>query len=144
MLIGQYHTKLSNKGRTAIPAKFRKDLGTKVVISRWYENSLAVFSESAWEKILDLAVGGTLLTESARDTERFLMGQAYESELDDQGRLVIPSNLREYASLKDEIVFLGLKNRAEIWSKEDWINREQEITKHASQLIEQVQKSKWD
>lgn len=143
MLVGQFETKISFKGRTALPSRFRKELGNKIVISRWYEKSLAIFSENAWLKILDLAVGGSLITEASRDTERFLLGGAYEIELDAQGRLIIPAKLREFSELSTDVIFIGLKNRVEVWSKSNWTIREKEVEKHAGQLIEQVQKSKW-
>ncbi len=143
MLVGQFESKISEKGRTALPARFRKELGQNLIISRWYEKSLAIFSDVSWEKILDLAVGGSLITEAARDTERFLLGGAYEAELDAQGRLIIPAKLREYAELDKDAVFIGLKNRVEVWNKANWNLREKEVERHASQLIEQVQKSKW-
>lgn len=142
MLIGQYHTKVSNKGRTAFPARFRKELGDKIIITRWYEQSLAVFSPDAWEGILDLAVGGSLLTRPVRETERFLLGGAYEEELDLQGRFVIPLALREIAGIKEGIVFVGLKDRVEIWNKSKWEEKEKEITSKAEQLIEDVQRAK--
>lgn len=144
MLVGQFESKISIKGRTALPSRFRKELGEKIIVSRWYEKSLAIFSENSWEKILDLAVGGSLITEPARDTERFLLGGAYEAVLDAQGRLVIPIKLRQYAELESDAIFIGLKNRVEVWSKSNWQVREKEVEKHASQLIEQVQKSKWN
>ncbi|HBL52229.1 MAG: division/cell wall cluster transcriptional repressor MraZ [Candidatus Blackburnbacteria bacterium RIFCSPHIGHO2_02_FULL_39_13] len=141
MLIGQYHTKISNKGRTAVPARFRKELGDKVVITRWYEQSIAIFSPKAWERILDLAVGGSLLTRPVRETERFLLGGAYEEELDAQGRIVIPLPLREIAQISEEIVFVGLRDRVEIWNKSIWEEKEKEISGKAELLIEEVQKS---
>ena len=139
MLLGQYHTILNHKGRTAIPAKFRKVLGQTVIISRWYEKSLAVFSLSSWEKIVNNAVGESFLIRPARETERFLLGGAYEIELDDQGRLVIPTPLREYSKLDEEIVFVGLGERVEVWNKERWQKQEEEITGRAEELIEEVQ-----
>lgn len=142
MLIGQHHTILSNKGRTAIPARFRKVLGSSIVIARWYERSLAIFSQSAWERIINLAVGDSLITRPARDTERFLLGGAYDVDLDDQGRFVIPGPLRDYAQLSEEIVFVGLGERVEVWGKEHWLRQEEEITSRAEELIEEVQKTK--
>ncbi|MAG59443.1 cell division/cell wall cluster transcriptional repressor MraZ [Candidatus Woesebacteria bacterium] len=142
MLIGQYHTKISSKGRTALPSRFRRYLGRKVVISRWYEGSLAVFSNTAWERVLDKALGEALLTGPTRDTERFLLGGAYEIELDAQGRFVAPGPLRKYAGLEDEVVFIGLRSRVEVWSRNRWKEKEIEVTKNAEKLIEHVQKVK--
>ncbi len=142
MLIGQYHTKISGKGRTAVPARFREELGEAIVVSRWYEGSLAVFAQKAWERMLEMAVGGSLLTRPTRETERFLLGGAYEIMLDAQGRFVVPPPLREYAHLVNEVVFVGLKDRAEVWNKEDWTAKEADITKRAEKLIEEVQQVK--
>ncbi|MBI4033041.1 MAG: division/cell wall cluster transcriptional repressor MraZ [Candidatus Blackburnbacteria bacterium] len=142
MLIGQYHTRLSGKGRTAVPVRFREELGETIVVSRWYEGSLAIFAQKAWERMLEVAVGGSLLTRPTRETERFLLGGAYEIRLDAQGRFVIPRPLREYARLTNEVVFVGLRDRAEVWNKKDWIAKEEDITKRAEKLIEEVQQTK--
>lgn len=139
MFLGQFHTKLSNKSRTAIPAKLRRELGGRAIISRWYEKSLAVWSSKAWEKLLNTALDETLLTRPARDTERFLLGGAQEFELDAQGRVVIPENLVEYAELGDEIVFIGIRDRIEIWAKKNWAEHETRISANAAGLIEELQ-----
>lgn len=140
MLIGQYHTKVSNKGRTAVPARFRKELGDNIIVTRWYEGPVAIFSQDAWERILNLAVGNSLLTRPTRDTERFLLGSAFEEELDDQGRFVIPQALREYAQVSEDIIFVGLKDRVEIWNKSRWEEKELEVAQKAEELLEEVQK----
>lgn len=142
MLLGQYYTKVDSKGRTALPARFRKELGMEIVICRWYEGSLAVFSPRSWEKVLEQALGKALLTRSARDTERFLLGGAYEAELDRQGRFIIQVPLREHAGLEKEVVFLGLRDRVEVWDKERWQKKEKGISRESEALIEKVQESK--
>lgn len=141
-MIGQYSTKIDNKGRTAVPVKFRKNLGEKLIVCRWYENSLALFSQEAWTRIIDIAVGESLLISQTRDTERFLLGGAFEVELDSQGRIILPQAARVYAQLENEIVFIGLKERVEVWSKKFWEKREREIIAAAGKLIEEVQKLK--
>lgn len=142
MLIGQYHTSISSKGRTAVPTRLRRDLGEVVIVTRWYEGSLALFSISSWEKIQKDILEGASLTGAFRGTERFLFGGAYEAELDEQGRFVIPQTLRIYAGFISKIVFLGIKDRVEIWDEGRWSKLEENITKRAEILIEQVQKEK--
>lgn len=142
MLIGQYYTKINSKGRTALPVKFRKELGEKLIVCRWYENSLALFAQISWERVIDVAVGESLLISQTRDTERFLLGGAFEIEPDSQGRIVLPQALRIHAKLGEEVVFIGLKDRVEIWSKGLWEARDREITTGAGKLIEEVQKLK--
>lgn len=142
MLIGQYNTKLTDKGRVAIPFRFRNELGENLIVTRWYERSLALFNIESWNKIIDLAVGESLLTTPARETERFLLGGAYEIETDSQGRFIIPQALRTYAQIESEIVFVGLRDRIEMWDKKLWTQKEEEITQKAEELIREVQENK--
>lgn len=138
MLIGQYLGKISSKGRVALPKKFRQVLGDEVVLARWYENCLVVVSKTAWEKILQDFTGGRAVTLPARDTDRFLLGGAFEVELDAQGRFVVPQALRAYADLKDEIIFAGLHDRVEIWDKVLWEKHERKLLQRAPELAERL------
>ena len=114
MLKGQYQHNIDSKGRLAIPQKIREELGGQFVICQGLDNCLFVYSQESWENI------ETRLSEfpmSARDAQRFVMSSAMEAEVDVQGRVVIPSHLREYAGLEKEITVLGVGARAEIWDK---------------------------
>jgi MraZ protein len=143
VLIGQYEANISSKRRVAIPKKFVSQLGKKVIIARWYEQCLVLVSEDDWKMILDKLTGKSdILTTPVRDTDRFIMGSAFETVPDNQGRVVIPELLRKYAKLKTELIFLGLGNRVEIWDKEDWIKREKIIQDNAVLLLEEYAKSK--
>lgn len=142
MLIGQFHTKLTNKDRIAVPVKFRAILGKNLIVCRWYEKSLSIFSPSSWNKVLDLAIGESLLTAPARETERFLLGGAWEIELDNQGRFVLPRELKSYAQIEKEMVFLGLGDRVEIWEANLWRKKDEEIVERAEELIKEVQETK--
>lgn len=138
MLIGSFVQKMDIKGRTALPSKFRKELGQEVVLARWYEGSVAIFAVPSWNKIVEQATRGLVVTSPSRDTERFLLGGAYEIALDAQGRLVVPQALREHGGLAVEVVFVGLANRVELWAKTAWEEREKHVIEHAEELIEKV------
>ena len=142
MFIGQYKSKLTDKGRIVIPSRFRGELGSPLIVCRWYEGCLSIFTSESWKKIIDLAVGETLLTSPARDTERFLLGGAFEVDLDNQGRFVLPQALREYAQIVSELVFVGLRDRIEVWDLGHWDKRDKEIISQAEDLIRQVQETK--
>ncbi len=143
MLIGQYYTKLTEKGRCALPKKFRGQLGDKAIIAKWYEGCLIVVGKASWVALLTKLTGKSeIITGPVRDTDRFILGSAFEYETDSQGRFVIPKVLRDYAALGEEIVFVGLGNRVEIWSKESWVEREAYIQKHASELVEKLAKAR--
>lgn len=139
MLIGSYVQRIDLKGRVALPSRFKKELGLEVILSRWYERSLAVFSKKAWEEMISV-VTTSVITSPARDTERFLLGGAFEIVLDAQGRFVIPPTLRDHASLKEvkEVVFVGLNKRIEVWSRKNWEEREKRIVERAEELIEEA------
>lgn len=138
MLVGQYFQKLSEKGRTALPSRFKKEVGIKIILSRWYEGSLAIFNINSWKSIVERVTQDTVLGVPLRETERFLLGGAYEIVLDNQGRFVIPPALRSYAGLGKEVVFLGLGARIEVWNKERWMEHEKSVIGRAEEMIEKV------
>ncbi len=139
MLLGLYEAKLTDKGRLALPKKFRKQLGENVIIARWYETCLVVVGKKEWEELLSKLTGkAEFITRPVRDTDRFILGSAFEVDLDKQGRFVVPRLLKDYAGLRSEVVFLGLGNRVEIWSKKNWSVRENAIQKQAESLVEKI------
>lgn len=120
MLIGQYEGRVDEKGRTALPKKFRAILGDKLIVTLGYENSLIVVSEQNWKQLLEGTEGRPFIDSATRETQRFLLGGASGVELDDKGRFVLPSYLREFGQVKEDVVFLGLSKYIEIWDKKRW------------------------
>lgn len=121
MFIGRYSSRVGAKGRIAVPIKLREGLGASAIISQGYEKSLLLMPKTTWNQLTSFLSNQPLtLSSDLRDTERFLFGSAFEAEFDDQGRIVVPQELRRYAELTDEAVFLGVGNRVEIWSRENW------------------------
>lgn len=142
MLVGQYIQKLSGKGRVALPSRFKKEVGKRIILSRWYEGSLAIFSPEAWHEVVERVTKDSVLGVPLRVSERFLLGGAYEITLDEQGRFVVPPPLRNYAGMKDEVVFVGLGKRVEVWEKKLWEAEEKEIVEKAEEMIEKVTREK--
>lgn len=141
MLLGRYYTKISMKGRLALPSRFRKIIGQKLIIARWYENCLVVVSKKNWDSFTKrITLTNELLTKSLRGIDRFVLGSSFEVEIDSQGRFVIPRFLRDFAKLKGEIIFLGLSDRIEIWDKQIWEEYEKEIEKKAYKNLEDLKK----
>jgi MraZ protein len=135
MLIGHYVGRINEKGRVALPAKFRQFLGERVVVARWYENCLAVVAEKDWERLVT-GLGEQRLVSAARDTDRFLLSGAFEIDLDGQGRFVVPSVLREYANLAGEVVFAGVGDRVEIWEKGKFDSYQTALVGRAAEVVE--------
>lgn len=143
MLVGQYCAVITEKGRLAIPARFRREVGRKLVIAKWLEGCLVAISQARFNTIVENLIGKhEIATLSVRETERFLLGSAFEVELDAQGRFVVPAVLKDYAALTHEVVFIGLGNRFEIWSKEAWYKKESQLQQEAEKMIERLAEGK--
>lgn len=139
MLLGTYYGVLSPKRRTAVPSTFRKVLGQKLIVAKWYEGCLVLVGDEGFSALLKRLTGKSdTVTAPVRDTDRFILGSAFTLEADGQGRVVIPEILANYAMLGSEIVFIGLNDRVEIWNKEAWAKREVEVSKNASELLEKI------
>lgn len=122
MLIGQYEARVGAKNRVAFPKRFREILGDTLIITQGYEHSLIVVSQERWQALLEGTEGTSFLQSEARHTQRFLLGTASNVQLDSKGRFIIPSYLREFAKIKDTVVFVGLSRFVEVWDKEAWIS----------------------
>lgn len=136
MLLGQCEGKVGAKGRLSLPKKFRNFLGDKLIITKGYENSLIIVSQEGWKTLLEGTEGRPFIEQEARETQRFLLGGAAFAELDDKGRFIILPYLREFAEIKDEVVFVGLHRFVELWDKKKW----EEYNKNLEKNIDIVAK----
>jgi len=123
MYLGYFTSHCSAKNQLTYPGKFRKLTGEKLLITTWFEKSLLILPFERGNEI----IGGILKETSAllpevRDLERFLYGNAEEITLDLKNRFVIPRNLREYAQIQKNAVFLGISERIELWDEETYRN----------------------
>lgn len=119
MFIGEYQHNLDQKGRLAVPAKFRKELrGT--IITRGLDRCLFVFNKAEWETLAKKLIALPLSQANSRAFVRLMLAGAMEAPLDFQGRILVPDYLRQYADLKKSATIAGLYNRIEIWDEEKW------------------------
>jgi len=117
MFKGEYQHSIDTKGRIIVPSKYREGLGEKFVITKGLDHCLCAYPMSEWEVFEEKL---RQLPSKAVKIVRFFTSGACDCELDSQGRIMIPSNLREYAGLEKEIVSIGVVNKIEIWNKERW------------------------
>lgn len=122
MLLGEYNHNIDEKGRVSVPAKFREDLGTSFIVTKGLDECLFAYSKDEWIKFEEKLKSLPLTNTNARNFVRFFFSGATECEVDKQGRINIPQNLREYASLSKELCIIGVSTRVEIWNKEKWEN----------------------
>lgn len=120
MFIGEYQHSLDSKGRIIIPSKFRDDLGPIFIMTKGLDNCLFVYPKNEWQVLEEKLKSLPLTNRDARAFVRFFFAGATECELDKQGRILIPSNLREHSKLEKEAVIIGVSTRVEIWSKSEW------------------------
>jgi MraZ protein len=121
MFMGEFEHSIDAKGRIIVPAKFRDDLGEEFVVTLGLDGCLFAYPKNEWE-IFAAEVRKLPGTKEARQLQRWFFGKAAACEADKQGRILIPQVLRESAGLEKDIVFVGVLNKIEIWSKERWEN----------------------
>ncbi len=120
MFMGTYQHSIDAKGRIIIPAKFREELGEEFILTKGLDNCIFVYPKAEWKR-LEIKLSQLSFTHAdARAFSRFFFSGAAESELDKQGRALIPGHLREYAAIDKEVVVIGVSSRVEIWDKNNW------------------------
>ncbi len=120
MFIGEFEHNIDAKGRLIMPSKFRADLGDEFVVTKGLDGCLFVYSMDEWSNIEKKIHETPMTTKDARKFMRFFFAGATNCEVDKQGRILLPQNLREHAGLEKEVVFAGVSTRIEIWSKAKW------------------------
>lgn len=139
MLLGTYQVKVAPGRRVFVPAPLRGDLKDNFIIARWYEGCLVLISFESWDALYKRLTGSQkIIVSPIRDTERFILGSAYQMAPDDQGRIVIPENLAGYANLTEEISFIGLGDRVEVWDTKIWEEKQKKLINVASEIIEKI------
>ncbi len=120
MFIGEFHHTLDDKGRLAIPVKFRAELAQGAVVTRGLDRSLFLYPKQAWEKLASKIAGLPLGQSDTRAFARLMLAGAMDAEVDKSGRVIIPEYLRHYAGLHKAVVVTGLYDRLEIWDEKAW------------------------
>ena len=122
MLMGEYHHSLDDKKRLIIPSKLREDLGDYVIVTRGLEDCLFVYSQNAWNDIVNKLKTLPFTKQDARSFTRLFLSGATVCEFDKQGRITLKEQNTNYASLIKDCVIVGVNDRLEICSKTNWDN----------------------
>ncbi|MCL4358295.1 MAG: division/cell wall cluster transcriptional repressor MraZ [Patescibacteria group bacterium] len=138
MLIGEYRHNLDQKGRIAIPAKFRNDLIPGLIITKGVDACLFGFPKTEWEKVVEKINKLPISQSNSRAFARLLLSGAFETEVDKQGRILIPENLRQYAGLSKRVVSVGIQNRIEIWDEKKWDEYKKTSEENAEEISERL------
>jgi MraZ protein len=136
MLRGEAQYALDGKGRVVIPPKFRTELGDRIVVTRWIDPCLAAFSPSGWQAVEEKLRSQPLVY---HDFVRLIFSAAEDCDLDRQGRIMLPTHLRQHAGITRDVTIVGVGSRLEIWNTQHWRRQLQELRKNKDRLAEQIQ-----
>jgi MraZ protein len=146
MLIGEYIHKIDAKSRISLPAKFRGEMGTKVVITPGLEQCLFVFTTDEWAKVSKRLSSSeddlSFLKSDKRSFNRYMFGRAAEVEVDSVGRILLPEFLKERIKLGSKAALVGVRDRVEIWNEDAWKEYKMEIEEGAADLAEKLGEEK--
>lgn len=139
MFMGEYNHTIDTKGRLIVPSKFREALGDEFVVTKGLDGCLFVYDNQEWSAFEEKLKALPLMNKESRKFVRFFLAGAANVEVDKQGRILIPSVLREFAQLDKDVVLVGVGSRIEIWSKTKWEDASEyddmeEIAEHMSEL----------
>ncbi len=138
MFIGEYQHNLDEKGRMAIPAKFRAKISEGAVITRGLDHCLFIYDRAEWDKLAEKLVNLPLTQANSRAFTRLMLSGAMDVEVDKQGRVLIPDYLREYAGLKKQTVVTGLYNRIEVWDSAAWKEYKAKTESESDEIAEKL------
>lgn len=138
MFLGTYTPRLDAKGRLILPAKFRSQFAEGLVLTRGQEHCLYVFSVQEFERIHEQMREASMSSKQARDYVRVFLSGATDEVPDKQGRVMIPTMLREYAGLEQDLAVIGAGTRVEIWSATAWDNYLQEQEKQFAETDQDI------
>lgn len=138
MFIGEYRHTIDTKKRLAIPVKFRKEIGDRMVLTRGLDGCLFLFPMKEWEPLAEKLGRLPFGQQDTRAFARLLLAGASEVEVDQLGRVLVPDFLKEYASLKKTVVIAGLFNKLEIWDEERWNQYKGQLEKNSDKIAEKL------
>lgn len=138
MLIGEYKHTLDPKKRLSLPSKWRKELGSTLIVTRGLDNCLFVYPETEWQKITNKISELPLGSADTRSFNRFFLSGAVEVEVDTVGRILVPDFLKDFAKLDSKVVLAGVHDRVEIWDENRWTEYKTNFEMQADSLAEKL------
>ncbi len=137
--MGEYEHAMDTKGRVALPARFRQDLGGSAIVTRGFDTCLFVYPENEWRTLAERIATLPIAQANSRAFARLMLAGAMEVTVDKQGRIMIPDYLRQYAKLSKKVVLAGLLTRLEIWDAQGWNDYRTETERNSGAIAEALQ-----
>ena len=138
MFIGEYNHNLDEKGRLAVPVKFRNDLKKGAVVTKGLDGCLFLYTMDEWKILAEKLSKLPISQSGTRAFARLMLAGAMDVQVDKQGRIIIPDYLRKYAGMKKKIIVSGLYNRLEIWDENSWEKYKEKTEKESEDIAEKL------
>ncbi len=138
MFLGRNSHNLDEKGRLALPARYREELQDGVVITRGFDNCLLVYPLAAWTPLAERVSALSIGDPDVRVLRRMLFANAADLQLDRQGRILVPAELRSHAGLEREAVVVGMHSFIEIWSPDGWAAQDEMVERDGASIAEKL------
>ena len=138
MFLGRFDHSLDDKGRLAIPARFRADLENGLYLTAGLERCLHVLTPQAFQTTADALNALSWLNPGAAELQRNLFGMTVYLTPDKLGRILVPTPLREYAELQSEVAVIGAFSRVELWSLANWDQQRSRFNEHGQERAQQL------
>jgi MraZ protein len=139
MFLGEFSHTIDDKGRLTIPAKFRDELESGIVVTRGIDGCIWAYPRAEWENLAEKISQTPSTNRAVRNFVRFMFSSASDSIPDRQGRVIIPQNLREHAHIQNEATVIGVMNRVEIWQPLRWTEVFSKVEEDPEAMIAQMQ-----
>ncbi|MFC2073047.1 division/cell wall cluster transcriptional repressor MraZ [Chloroflexota bacterium] len=140
MFLGEFEYKIDEKGRVPVPPRFRGQLKEGVVLTTGIEQCITVYSLAEWNKVAATLTTGSIERSKLRKLNRAVFANAFNLNIDKQGRIALPIPLREYAGIEDELVIAGANTYLELWNKEQWESEKAVSQEQYGQIIESLER----
>lgn len=139
MFFGEFEYKIDDKGRVPIPPRFRRLLKDGVVLAPGVEKCVTVYPLQEWKKLAESLTSSNVTRSKLRRLKRAIFATAFNLRMDPHGRIALPTSVREYAEIVDEVVIAGANNYLEVWNKVHWEEEKAESQEQAWQIIESLE-----
>lgn len=136
MFIGEYSHNLDDKGRVAVPAKFRALLKGGAVVTRGLDDCLFLYTKKEWQELAGKLAKLPLSKANTRAFARLMLAGAMDVDFDNQGRITLPEYLRKFAGLNKNLIIAGLYDRLEIWDEAAWNKYKRGTEKKSADIAE--------
>ena len=138
MFIGEYRHTFDAKNRISLPAKFRKELGVSVIVTRGLDHCLFIYPKASWKKEAARISVHSTGSAAGRGLSRLMLAGASEADVDSTGRILIPDYLKSFAGLSMKSVIAGVSDRVEVWDEQAWEKYTKSIERDADEFAEKL------